>query len=97
MRHVFGALELDVLRLLILAQALKRRMPQQPVGRPVGEHYLRDEFGLHPDRLLAGRGIAVDVREGAFLDLPRHETFSQVVERLLIEAGSDLSGVDQLA
>src|SRR5438552_18349830 len=52
-----GVLAPDVAGGLVLAEALKRRMTDLAVARPLGECHLRDERGLHPVGVPAERAL----------------------------------------
>src|SRR5262249_35887294 len=82
-------------RPLILAQALKARMPQPSIAGPLGEGDLRDKSWFKPHRALPL--LERHLHERRLCAFERLELARKRIEIGIIEAGADLTGIDQLA
>src|SRR5262249_25509435 len=82
-------------RPLILAQALKARMPQPSIAGPLGEGDLRDKSWFKPHRALPL--LERHLHERRLCAFERLELARKRIEICIVEAGADLTGIDQLA
>src|SRR5262249_31381320 len=85
----------DLARRLVDAQPVERRMPQLPVGRPLGEADLRDELRTYEVALLRQRDAAGRERRRALL--ARREVAVETLQRRVVEAGPAAADVAQPA
>src|SRR5262245_36934217 len=83
----------SLLRILVLSQAAKRRMPQQAIARAYGELHLRDELRPHP-MYAAPLGKARCERALRRLELGEHRR--ERAQLAAVEPRPDLAGVDEL-
>ena len=78
--------------MLVEAEGSVGGVTEDAVSRPAGEADFADELGFDPGRGLGGfRG---DVQR-AGPDLERAQPFPEVTQGLVVEAGADLTAVDQ--
>jgi len=85
------SLALDRARILVFAQALERRLSQQPTRRPFRECDLRDQHRPHPVHTVGAQRRRS--AEGRRIDSQTVELLAQLPQTRLVEAGADTAGV----
>src|SRR6185436_13409931 len=83
------------LRLLVLADALERRLPEHAAMRDAGEFRLDHELRLDPHDILAA--LVRRQSDRPLVGAQRRKTLEQIVRYFLGVAGADPSGVTKRA